>query len=606
MKKRQYMAGVAVCLAVAIGLVGCQPGTADTQETEQELSVVVGAQVPGKGSLAVSSTFVGTVSPQEQVNIIPLVSGEVAEANYEVGDYVEAGSVLVMIDDEAARLQLESAELTMEGAQLSARRTLGSSQEMSNLSMENSISGIQYQIDIARKQYEAAADSVADAGENREDMQKALDQINESINGMQNSYSGMKSMAASAKNCVEQDAGGTWRWIQEPDWESEYITSPESVPTAPEDSPSGPVENPDDPEEDTAESEEDTTDSGQDTAETEEDPSVLGEGTDGTGDGRKSYAQYQKDYAEYKAKEALIGQLKATGYSPADIGEGRMDSQVAEYASRIASLRSQASSLESSIKSMDSSIASAESSRESTQNTIDYYEDNLKNAQTQYGIQNGQAYEDTKAALDNQIAASRIGVESARMQLDNYVLTTPISGVIEQKNVDKYGMVSAGNPVYVISNKDSMTVTFTVSEAVNNTLTVGQEVTLERNGQTWQAHITQVGQSADARTGLFTVKAAVEGSSLASGVTVKITADTRRTDNALLLPYDAVYFENEKAYVYCVENGTAVKTEVVTGIYSEDTIEITDGLTEESMVISTWSSQLYDGAKVRIVQEEKE
>lgn len=56
------------------------------------------------------------------------------------------------------------------------------------------------------------------------------------------------------------------------------------------------------------------------------------------------------------------------------------------------------------------------------------------------------------------------------MQLENYTLTSPISGVIEQKNVDEFGMVSAGNPVYVISNKDSLTVTFYVSEAVKTSL----------------------------------------------------------------------------------------------------------------------------------------
>ena len=73
------------------------------------------------------------------------------------------------------------------------------------------------------------------------------------------------------------------------------------------------------------------------------------------------------------------------------------------------------------------------------------------------------------------------------MQLENYTLTSPISGVIEQKNVDEFGMVSAGNPVYVISNKDSLTVTFYVSEAVKNQLVTGEKITLERSGETFDA-----------------------------------------------------------------------------------------------------------------------
>lgn len=318
---------------------------------------------------------------------------------------------------------------------------------------------------------------------------------------------------------------------------------------------------------------------------------------------KKSYAEYVRDKAQYDAAASATRKLQAAGYSPADIGEGRMDSSVASYATSIASLKSQAATLEGNIKSMDSSISTAETSRSTTADTIDMYEDNLKNAQTQYGIQNGQAYEDTAAALANQIASTDVGIASAQLQLENYVLTAPISGQIEQKNVDEYSLVSAGNPVYVISNKDSMTITFYVSDAVRSQLAVGQSLTLERGQKTWTAAVTQVGQSVDARTGLFEIKASVEGSELANGVTVKITVDTARTTDAILIPYDAVYYESEQAYVYCVEGDTLVKTAVETGIYDEDTIEITAGLTEDSVVVHTWSSQLSDGLKVHLVEE---
>lgn len=736
-KKREWTAGLAVGLAVAVGLGGC--GQADSQpETEMvEQAAAVSADAPIRGTMRVSGTFVGTVSPQEQVSIVPLVSGEVTEVNFEVGDYVEAGSVLVRIDDEAARLQLESAQLTREGAQLAAQRTLGSAQVMSNLSMENSINGIQFQIDQAKKQYSTAGNSVADAQEAKEDMQAALDKINNSISDMEKGYGGMKGMAAKAKQLVKQNSStGIWEWkadpANEPRWEEFYYTSQEeedaanqageSVPPPsagesgsganqeqpPESAPAEPVPSepdteegsegqssppalsePDGEKEPGGEKEPDGekepaeteghTDS-QDTQESESaeppemtqeseaqketevlqsrsisntllsvsscgrrwdeghrltleqirrherpgrasslrltaggkgdyelvsvtDSSVTGSSVTDTGTGekpkKKPYAEYLRDKAPFDATRELI----AAGYTPADIGEGRMDSSVSSYAAQIASLKSQAATLESNLKSMDGNIESAQSAQSATVDTIDYYEDNLKNAQIQYGIQTGQAYQDTAATLANQIASSNIGIASARMQLDNYVLTAPISGTIEQKNVDDFGMVSAGNPVYVISNKDSMTVTFYVSEAVKNHLAPGQSVLLERNGQSYPAAITQVGQSVDPKTSLFEVKAAAEGSGLANGVTVKITADTYRAQDVLLIPYDAVYFEGEKAYVYCVEGDIAVKTQVQTGTYNEDQIEITEGLTEEDMVIRSWSPQLTDGAKVRVVEE---
>lgn len=321
-------------------------------------------------------------------------------------------------------------------------------------------------------------------------------------------------------------------------------------------------------------------------------------------DGKGTYEEFLKAKAKYEMDLAVVSQFKSAGYTAADVGEGRLDSSVANFATQIASMKSQASTLDGNISSIDSSIDSAETSRSTTGDTIDFYEENLKDAQVQYGIQNGQAYQDTAAALQNQIASSEVGIKSAEMQLENYTLTSPISGVIEQKNVDEFGMVSAGNPVYVISNKDSLTVTFYVSEAVKNQLVTGEKITLERSGETFDAAITQIGQSVDARTGLFEIKAATENTALSNGVTVKITADTYRASSAMLLPYDAVYYEGEQAYVFCAEDGIARKTLVETGLYNDDKIEILSGLSADSIVIHTWSSQLTDGAKVRLVEGE--
>lgn len=714
MKKNYRMKSLAVLLTAALALGGCQSSTDEAETETADTSLAVEAAVPEVGDLSVSSTFIGTISPQEQVSIIPLVSGEVSSVHFQVGDQVQAGDVLLQIDDEAARLQLESARLTKEGAELSAQRTLGSSQVMSNLSMESNIKNIQYQIDMAKKQYNTAGNSITDTQQKKEDMKSALDKINDSIGDMESSYNNMKNMAKTAKQYVYQDTYGVWRWITdpEPNWGEEYETTPSTgtqpsetssagdsstgstTPggnpdslntngglTAPGASSSGnggtnssgqnsSEEAPEEPEKEESSSQEESKPegTGQNSAKDEESKSsaaespavqespsvpespsgnepkaqgmafytgngfsigksgrygkpaeeptamqaVAGMGmteeiriiqVDNTKDKGK-YEEYLAAKAKYEMDLAVVSQFKSAGYTAADVGEGRLDSSVANFATQIASMKSQASTLDGNISSIDSSIDSAETSRSTTGDTIDFYEENLKDAQVQYGIQNGQAYQDTAAALQNQIASSEVGIKSAEMQLENYTLTSPISGVIEQKNVDEFGMVSAGNPVYVISNKDSLTVTFYVSEAVKNQLVTGEKITLERSGETFDAAITQIGQSVDARTGLFEIKAATENTALSNGVTVKITADTYRASSAMLLPYDAVYYEGEQAYVFCAEDGIARKTLVETGLYNDDKIEILSGLSADSIVIHTWSSQLTDGAKVRLVEGE--
>lgn len=161
-------------------------------------------------------------------------------------------------------------------------------------------------------------------------------------------------------------------------------------------------------------------------------------------------------------------------------------------------------------------------------------------------------------------------------------------------------MASAGSPAYVISNKDSMTVTFNVAEKAKNELQVGDAIEVERNGETFAGTITEVGTMAGPQTRLFQVKASVIGSGdkLPSGVSVKVHATTQREESSLVIPYDAIYFSAGSAYVYCVEDGKLVKTPITVGLMNDNEAVVADGLNGESQVVTTWSSKLRDGAEV--------
>ena len=146
-----------------------------------------------------------------------------------------------------------------------------------------------------------------------------------------------------------------------------------------------------------------------------------------------------------------------------------------------------------------------------------------------------------------------------------------------------------------------MTVTFQVSEAVKNTLTMGQEVTVERGNASYTGNITEIGVAVNQQTGLFQIKAAVNanGSDLPSGVSVKLTTDTYHTnDSAVLIPYDAVYYDNTGSYVYLSVDGKAVKTYVTTDLFDDTQISVTEGIQPGDTVITSWSPKLMNGVEV--------
>ena len=47
-------------------------------------------------------------------------------------------------------------------------------------------------------------------------------------------------------------------------------------------------------------------------------------------------------------------------------------------------------------------------------------------------------------------------------------------------------------------------------------------------------------------------------------------------------------------------DGKAKKTNIITGLYDIDNIVVTDGLTGDEVIITTWSAQLRDGVAVSI------
>ena len=91
-------------------LSGC--GGTGTEEEEVVMSeqIPVRVQQPEPGTLVLKDEFMGTVSPEESVYVIPMVTAEVLSTNVSLGDEVEAGTELCKLDSEPALLQLASAQ----------------------------------------------------------------------------------------------------------------------------------------------------------------------------------------------------------------------------------------------------------------------------------------------------------------------------------------------------------------------------------------------------------------------------------------------------------------------------------------------------------------
>ena len=514
MKAKKLMAmGLAVTLCVSATACG------KNKEMTQVSKVSVEVENPQMGELTSDTTYIGTVEPQQQVYVMPKLSGTVTQVNYKVGDTVKEGDVLFKIDDEAYQVQMDSAQAAYNTAQAGATAATSGARDLQNYQTEEQIRQLQKNLN--------------DTYESKDDMEDSLDELRE----QGKTASAQVASAQASVDALSQSLG-----VQKQDLAAKQTAMDEAKATY--------------------------DDKKADTSATEE---------------------------EKKAAEAAYNTAK-TEYDAAAAAVTATSSQLALAKQGLSAAQAGVNTINSGKTQLKSGIDQIETSQ-------DTLTDSLNTAKQAYSITQNEVYPQTDATYAAQLNQAAVGIESAQMQLDYCTVTAPISGVIEAINVEKEGMAAAGNVAYIISNKDSMTVTFDVAEAAKNTLNIGDHVTVERNGQTFDGSITEIGTMAGQQTKLFRVKATVTGAgdALPNGVSVKVSATTEKEDNKMLIPFDSLYFSGGDAYVYCVEDNKLVRTSVTVGLMDDEHAVIEDGLTADSLVVDNWSAKLRNGAEVEIV-----
>ncbi|MDE7273055.1 MAG: efflux RND transporter periplasmic adaptor subunit [Lachnospiraceae bacterium] len=286
---------------------------------------------------------------------------------------------------------------------------------------------------------------------------------------------------------------------------------------------------------------------------------------------------------------------------------GREMAKYQEAAQKVATV-------EAKIAQYKAAIDQCEETIENVQDQMNSTYENYSRTVTSQNLSNGVLREEQKQTSQNSISQAELGIsqaeagisqaqisiDQAQENLEAYTITAVISGVVESVNIKEHDFAASSNPAFIISNKDTMVATYYVSEDVRNTFSTGQKITLEKDDKLYDGEVIEIGSALDAATGLFRIKAAVRGdtANLLSGTKATVTTDTYHEKNAIIIPYDSVYYDGTQAYVYTVVDGKAKKTEVTTGLYDIDRIVITEGLTKDDTIITTWSAQLRDGVEV--------
>ena len=211
-----------------------------------------------------------------------------------------------------------------------------------------------------------------------------------------------------------------------------------------------------------------------------------------------------------------------------------------------------------------------------------------------------QNYESVKAQYD-----------SAKLQYDTKVeYSVPVAvgdGIVENTNMTINTAVSAGTVLCYITSEEAKEINFGVTERILPGISIGDKVTIEKSGKTYDGYISNIASLINSSNGLFNVKATITTpNDFASGIMAKVTFVYESKKNVNVLPNDIVYYEGGYAYVYVVGNDNILKKEYIdVGIEDEYTSEILTNLDKSLRIVSTWNSSLADGTLVNVANDEE-
>ena len=218
-------------------------------------------------------------------------------------------------------------------------------------------------------------------------------------------------------------------------------------------------------------------------------------------------------------------------------------------------------------------------------------------------------------SADAQAKAADAQVKAAKLNYDTQVefatIIAPADGVLQNSILVKDAMIPQGTQIASLMGKGKQQLVFSATEELMKNLSLGQEVKVEKGQEQYTGSITEISGVMNAQTGLFTVKANLENSSLPEGSRVKLTVTKDSRTGVNLLPLSVIYYDNGSPYVYLLEkgegeNGTIKKQFIELGLQGEEKVEILSGLSEKDLVVSSWNNEMYDGAKVRLNSSETE
>ncbi len=163
---KRHKKGLIILVILAIVIFAIVPGVL-AKKADAMKDGLYQSQTPVTQDLQVTLTGTGTIEPNDQYSITPMVQGEIVKAPFEEGDIVEKGQMLYQFSTENVESTIKSAQLSVEQAKQSYNDAVDSKQQTKdNLSLISDQEGYIKKLYVSAGEKITAGSKVADVYDN--------------------------------------------------------------------------------------------------------------------------------------------------------------------------------------------------------------------------------------------------------------------------------------------------------------------------------------------------------------------------------------------------------------------------------------------------------
>ena len=202
---------------------------------------------------------------------------------------------------------------------------------------------------------------------------------------------------------------------------------------------------------------------------------------------------------------------------------------------------------------------------------------------------------------------ARLDYERSELELQRTRITAPIAGVITSRLVKLGERVTADKALFrIVEMVDKITV-IQVPEREISRLKSGQPAYLTTDnlpGRKFTGGIKRIAPAVDPASGTFKVTVGLKDpqGELRPGMFVAVHIITDTHPKALLIPKEALVYENGLAHVFIVEQDTvARRMRLEPGFSDENYMEALSIVQENDKVVTVGQNGLKDGSRVKVV-----